>query len=515
MKCVIYARVSTTREEQQNSLQNQISLAESVAKDKGFTVVDKYIDNGISGAGLKNRLGLNKLLIDLEKKDINVVIAKSVSRLGRNTVQSLQTAEQIEKQGVRLILPEDFYDSATSDSSMSFELKAVFAKEEALKLSQRVKLGLYESAKRGKYKASIAPYGYKMNPYTRQLEIEEITAPTIKEIFHLYLYEGWGMFKITNDLMSRGIPTPRAAAGAINAGTKWHQNTIKGILNNPAYIGNLVHHREETTKFLSDSELFKVRKKVDHEKQIVVENAHPPIISEEDFKAVQELMKNKGKRKSNGKESLFAHIAKCPDCGSGMHFKPDRRKGAYVCGGYVKYKSTYCSSHIIEEQTLLQAVKEDIRGFMKSSLKLDQLCGIAEKKARSFNSCIEKELKQIERKLTKVNKRFDNILSLHIQGHITVDQFKSQNERIAQQQQELANKEVELNSALEIKKDTSEQLQVFKNEIARFLNLDIDDSKVLKQVLQRLINKIEVFEEGKIKIHYNLSPSHSSLSGTV
>lgn len=510
MKCVIYARVSTTREEQQNSLQNQISLAESVAKDKGFTIVDKYVDNGISGAGLKNRTGLNKLLLDLEKKDINVVIAKSVSRLGRNTVQSLQTAEQIERKGVRLILPEDFYDSATSDSSMSFELKAVFAKEESNKLSQRVKLGLYESAKMGKYKASIPPYGYKMNPYTRKLELDEITAPIVKEIFHLYLYEGWGMFKITNDFMSRGIPTPRAVAGAINAGKKWHQNTIKGILNNPAYTGRLVHHREETTKFLSDSELYKVRKKVDHEKQIIVENSHPSIISDDDFKAVQELMEKKGKHRSNGKESLFAHIAKCPDCGSGMHFKPDRRKGAYVCGGYVKFKSSHCTSHIIEERKLLQAVIDDLRGFIKSNLKLEKLYGIAEKKASSYSSSVEKELKQIERQLKEVNKRFDNILSLQIEGHITIEQFKAQNERIAQQQQELANKKNELQSALETRKDTTEQLQIFKYEVERFINLDIDDENVLKQVLQRLISKIEVFEGEKIKIHYNLSPSLSS-----
>ncbi|MCC2446274.1 recombinase family protein [Bacillus cereus] len=89
---------------------------------------------------------------------------------------------------------------------MSFEFKAVFAKEEGVKLSQRVKLGLYESAKKGKYKSSIAPYGYKVNPYTRQLELDALTAPIVKKIFHLYLYKGWGMFKITNELMSRSIP---------------------------------------------------------------------------------------------------------------------------------------------------------------------------------------------------------------------------------------------------------------------------------------------------------------------
>jgi site-specific DNA recombinase len=99
---------------------------------------------------------------------------------------------------------------------------------------------------------------------------------------------------------------------------------------------------------------------------------------------------------------------------------------------------------------------------------------------------------------------------LHTEGHITIEQFKAQNERIAQQQKELAAKKAELQSALSTRKDTAEELPFFKKEVERFANLDIDDEQVLKQILQRLINKIEVYEEGKIKIHYNLSPSHSS-----
>ena len=89
-------------------------------------------------------------------------------------------------------------------------------------------------------------------------------------------------------------------------------------------------------------------------------------------------MKKKGTHKSNGKESLFAHIAKRADCGSGMYFKPDKRKGAYVCGGYVKFTIAHCSSHIIEESNLLQTVKDDLRGLIKDSLKLEKLYGIAE-----------------------------------------------------------------------------------------------------------------------------------------
>ncbi len=89
-----------------------------------------------------------------------------------------------------------------------------------------------------------------------------------------------------------------------------------------------------------------------------------------------------------------------------------------------------------------------------------------------------------------------------MEGHITIEPFKIQNERIVLQQQELTHKKAEIQSFLAAKKDTKDQLQVFKKEVECFTNLDIDD----EQVLQRLINTIEVYEDGKIKIHYNLSP---------
>lgn len=503
MNCVIYARVSTKREEQKNSLENQVSLAERLAKEYGFTIVGRYIDNGVSGTGFKNRLEITRLLNDAKSKKFDVVIAKSVSRLGRNLGKSLSLANDLEQEGIRLILPEDDYDTETSKSRFMFNLKAILAEEESSKMSKRIKLALREKANQGEYKASQAPYGYSINPITKKLDVNEETAAIVKEIFRLYLYEGWGMFKISNYLMKNGTPAPRN-------GKKWHQNTIKGLLNNQAYIGKLVHCKEETLNTLAKSELYKKRKQLEPEKQVIIENAHPALISEEDFQAVQELMRKKGKQKSNGKESLFAHIAQCADCKSGMHFKPDRRNGAYVCGGYVKHTTSYCSSHIIEESLLLSAVKADIKAMIKGTVKVEKLYGIAEKKASSLQYSLAKELKQIDRNIDKLNNQVSSLLTLHADGAMTKEMFKQQSERISIQLQELANRKVNLQSALATKKDNTEQLQAFKKEVERFSDLDIEDENILKQVLQRLINKIEILEEGKIKIHYNLSPSLSA-----
>jgi len=232
---------------------------------------------------------------------------------------------------------------------------------------------------------------------------------------------------------------------------------------------------------------------------------HPALISDDDFNAVQELMKKKGKHKSNGRESLFSYIVKCPDCGSGMHFKPDRRNGAYVSGGYVKYTSSYCSSHIIEEKVLLQSVKGDLKSLIRDNVMIENLDGIAEEKAVASHSDLQKELKRVNKHIGEMDKRFDKLLALHLDGTISIEQFKHQNERNSQQQQELMEKKADLILAIEEGNNLSERKEAFKKEVERFTDLNIDDEQVMKQFLQRLINKIEVYENGKINIEYNLS----------
>jgi len=117
-------------------------------------------------------------------------------------------------------------------------------------------------------------------------------------------------------LTEHGYPTPRTVSNAGNQGTVWHQSSIKCILTNVTYTGTLCQHREVVVSPMS-----KERIEIPEDKQIILENAHPALISKEDYQAVQDLMKSKGQSKSNGQESLFAHLMNCPDCGHGMTFR--------------------------------------------------------------------------------------------------------------------------------------------------------------------------------------------------
>ncbi|KZE67269.1 recombinase [Paenibacillus jamilae] len=506
MRVAIYARVSTKKDAQKNSLENQVSYATSLATQNGWTISNQYIDDGVSGATRDNREAIQRLLEDSKKKKFDIVIAKSVSRLGRNTVENLQTAHAIESMEIRLILPEDNYDTETSTSKLLFNLKAVLAEEESAKLSERIKFGLRASAKEGVYKASLPAFGYKRDG--KKLVLDEDYAPIVREIFDLYLYQDWGMYRISNYFISRGIATPRTVSGGGNAGTLWNQSSISVILKNVVYTGTLVHHREETRDFIS-----KKRRRVDPSEQIVHENAHPAIIAMDEHLAVLEKMKKRGRNNSNGSESLFAHIAACADCGKGMTFRKDRRKksgGAYVCVGYVKHSTSYCSSHIIGYDNLMQAVKDDLKELITDNIKLERLYGAANTKANEQHTKYLKELANVTKRLKKLNSEFQSLLQLYTEKIIDIVQFKAQNEHIQVEQGRLSQKKAEIECLLETEKDTEEQLRAFRKQISRFTRLDIDDEQVLKQVLQRLIHKIEVSEDGSIKaIHYNISRPQS------
>lgn len=253
----------------------------------------------------------------------------------------------------------------------------------------------------------------------------------------------------------------------------------------------------------------KKRRKVDVDKQIIHYRPELAIITMEEYQSAQEKMRIKGKNKSNGQESLFAHIAVCADCGKGMTFRKDRGKvGAYVCGGYVKHTKSFCSSHLIKEPTLLQMVKDDLKELIGSNLKLDRLYSVLSGEISLHQSSYKKELQKVNNRLSQLENEFQGLLQLYTQKAVSIEQFTAQNERVQIEQVKLAKQKAELEAKSETKKDTEDHLRAFKRQIDKFAMLDIEDDLVMKKLLQTLIHKITINENGSIKIHYNITRPH-------
>lgn len=200
-----------------------------------------------------------------------------------------------------------------------FGLYAWMYEQESQNTSNRVKETLKTRAKNGLFKGSNPPYGYEVRDGKLYIRNDE-TPNIVRRIFREYL-EGNGRQSIARRLYNEGIPTPAQVAGKSNAGDKWHDSTIKCILTNPHYVGDLVQGRTTTVSVTS-----KRRKKIPKEGQFIIENAHEPIISREMFDAVQNQLEQRRKYITAPKIHLFTNVLFCADCGTGMWFQKQSRR---------------------------------------------------------------------------------------------------------------------------------------------------------------------------------------------
>lgn len=200
---------------------------------------------------------------------------------------SYEIKDIAEKHNIHIITFDNAINSLEGNIHM-FGLYAWVYEQESQRTSERIKAALNTNAKRGDFQGSNAPYGYKV--FDKKLVLADDNTPeVVKSIFELYL-NGKGFDSIARSLSKKGYPTPSQVAEKSNAGRYWHGSTIKTILSNPHYTGDLVQGRETTRSVTSQS-----RHSVPEENQIVVKNTHPAIISHEFFDAVQELMKSRKK----------------------------------------------------------------------------------------------------------------------------------------------------------------------------------------------------------------------------
>lgn len=494
MRCAIYARVSTEHDSQKESIINQVSFFKRYIEERSWSIVDVYSDEGVSGTSIKKRAELKRLLKDARLKKFDCVLFKSVSRFARDLKDGIDMKRELSQLGIRLIFVQENIDTSDQQGEFLFGIHMLVAQQESEQTSQRSKFGLRERARKGHFTGSIAPYGYIKNG--SKLELDEKTSLVVKEIFRLYLLQGWGLYKIGSYLTNRQVPTPRRVAGARNAGDLWHQNTIKTILTNEVYTGNLVQNKSEIIDIRTGT-----RKEIPRDQQSIVENTHPSLITMKDFLAVQAKLAQKGKLRSNGQESLFAHIAVCADCGSGMHYKKDRN--SYTCGQYGKFGKKYCSSHAIRANILLSTVIDTLREFTVGGIKSKKLIEIAKKESSQNQQDYKSELHHIDKRLQQLIKKQSTLLDMYNDGDFTKEEWRVQNDVIRDEQQTLSNRKVELQVLLNKEKDTDSNFRAFEKQINNLIQLNIENEQILKQILHKLIHKIEVHEDSSVKIHFN------------
>jgi site-specific DNA recombinase len=487
MRCAIYTRVSTDKEEQKSSLSNQKEMFFNYISSKGWSFYDIYVD--VESGTSDKRPGLQKLIEDAENRKFDMILAKELSRLARNGGLSYKIRDLADRNGIHIITLDNAINTLEGNSAM-FGLYAWIYEQESQRTGERIKAALQTRSRKGLFQGSIPPYGYELCDGRLFLRNDDTPAIVLR-IFNEYM-QGKGFDRIARGLYNDGYPTPAQIVGKANGNDKWHGSTIRTILSNPHYTGDLVQGRQTTRSVTS-----KVRENLPSEKFIVIECTHEGIISKEDFNAVQALIETRKRKQPYAEIHLFTNTLRCADCGRGMHYKKNRR--GYVCGSYNKHGGKACTDHHVIEDNLASAILGDIEKILANVNEQNLLTKIEKKMKKEFEK-LDKELSSINRQIDNITIQKTKLIQLLATEVITQQDYRD----VVKSNEVNLKHLLQTKSEIEIKlanKNAEEQIKKVKKELSIIKKVDT----LTPDILHRLIELIEIKADGTARIFYRFS----------
>ena len=394
----IYARLSVEnsgKDDDGNSLQNQIAVCEDYLDGCPYLrLTEVYSDNGRTGT-VFDRPAWNRLMEDVRTGKVQCIVVRDLSRFGRDYVETGNYLEKIfPALGTRFISVKENFDNFTCGNAMeslSVSLQNLVNAMYSRDISKKVSTALRAQMETGIFRNRNLPYGYLWNEDKTAYVVDEEAAAVVRQIFEWKLREV-SVYTIVERLKAGGIESPerhKRRAGTRNGdniqGEGWCPSTIRGILQNRAYIGEMICGKSETA-------LYKGLKKRLTEKDnwIVVSDAHPPIVSVSDFEAVERQMREDSAHRETAMEwsadiragmiDLFAGKIFCADCGKRMYYKRQRIqckgvvfRGVYDCSTHMRRGHGTCFKHAMRQDALNEKVFNAIRDQLQVALDYEKL----------------------------------------------------------------------------------------------------------------------------------------------
>ena len=395
----IYARLSVEnsgKDDDGNSLQNQIAVCEDYLDGcPHLRLTEVYSDNGRTGT-VFDRPAWNRLMDDVRTGKVQCIVVRDLSRFGRDYVETGNYLEKIfPALGTRFISVKENFDNFTCGNAMeslSVSLQNLVNAMYSRDISKKVSTALRAQMETGIFRNRNLPYGYLWNEDKTAYVVDEEAAAVVRQIFEWKLREV-SVYTIVERLKTGGIESPerhKRRAGARNGdniqGEGWCPSTIRGILQNRAYIGEMICGKSETA-------LYKGLKKhvTEMDKWIVVPDAHPPIVSVPEFEAVERQLQEDSAHRETAMEwsadiragmiDLFAGKIFCADCGKRMYYKRQRIcgcknvtfRGVYDCSTHVRRGHATCFNHFIRQDALNEKVFNAIRDQLQVALDYEKL----------------------------------------------------------------------------------------------------------------------------------------------
>ena len=394
----IYARLSVEnsgKDDDGNSLQNQIAVCEDYLDGcPHLRLTEVYSDNGKTGT-VFDRPAWNRLMEDVRTGKVQCIVVRDLSRFGRDYVETGSYLEKIfPALGTRFISVKENFDNFTCGNAMeslSVSLQNLVNAMYSRDISKKVSTALRAQMETGIFRNRNLPYGYLWNEDKTAYVVDEEAAAVVRQIFEWKLREV-SVYTIVERLKAGGIESPerhKRRAGSRNGGNiqgeGWCPSTIRGILQNRAYIGEMICGKSETALYKGLK-----RRLTEKDNWIVVSDAHPPIVSVSDFEAVERQMQKDSTHRETAMEwsadiragmiDLFAGKIFCADCGKRMYYKRQRIqckgivfRGVYDCSTHMRRGHGTCFKHAMRQDALNEKVFNAIRDQLQVALDYERL----------------------------------------------------------------------------------------------------------------------------------------------
>lgn len=526
MDACIYARKSTNKIGQKETIENQFEICNYEAPRYRLRIVEQRADSA-TGRDDIHRPEIQEMIEAAIAGKYKCVIMKGVSRFFRDVENGLGLIKLLDRHGIRVITIEESFDSQkdrTSNGKLDtskITMYLMFAEMESKKHGDRIKLQQLAKARRGEWiNAANPPFGYYYNKETLKIHRDYLTNETAQLIYDLYDYHDMGVRTIMAYLEGDN-PAGDVYPGPTGQG--WNDYIIRYILRNPVYAGDYYFNVRTRKEMIYSNPEMKGKTKEDfwigveindESEWVVILDCFEATVTREQFDRVQEKMDTKAKRKGiRNNVSLLATIGKCKECGSSLTFKRGnldangniKTRNNYYCMNYIKYGKRRCTSHHIFAEKLENMIMDDIHSMVTDEAFVSKLFSDLKNHVPASAVKDRSDKDRIEKEISNISRKMDLLLNKNLEGDITDQQYKTMNESYSKELDVAVGKLKTISDKSAEKKTQltkEKKLKLAFESAVNIKELSIDKQRML---LLQLVDKVELDINLQVDITYRFS----------
>ncbi len=500
LRVTFYARVSTEKDEQINSLENQIQYYTELIQSKpNWTYIEGYIDEGISGTSTKKRDSFNRMIRDAKAGRFDFIITKEISRFSRSTLDSIKYTQELLEHDVGVLFQNDNINTLDSDSEFRLVVMAGVAQDEVRKLSERLKFGFRQAIKNGHVLGNDKLWGYDKKDCI--LTINEGEAQVIRRIFDLYANQQIGIRRISQMLYDEGFTSRK--------GNAFNVLTIRHILCNPKYKGWYCANKSQTVDYRSKRKIF-----LDESEWVMYPDPSiPAIVSEELWDRANALYKRRSQQMMSHQSAAEFHNRYpysgkiiCEQHGTSFHRQVLKsakgEKEVWQCRVYRNRGRVACSAPQLRTTELDQIMAQIFAQLTQNKQAIiDAVVTVLQSVPDEHDYA--QDIRHIEEDLSSIQAKKDRLLEMSIEGVISTAEFKQRNDGFNEQIKTLEEKLAVIQLESEKGKQTTAQLGEIRATLEQELTFQNGvNSALVTTILDKIVvKKGSTKEELHLDIH--------------